>query len=222
MLRTRLHAADLSTSHQFGPKQAAPCTSTTSSLRHIAIEHDHHIRTVLERFVKFGIAINPAKCIFAVHSLPFLSHIVDAQGARPNTESIDIIRWPQRGTKKELLALNNHYRFLRNAATALAPLFALIDLTVLIRKLLYYIFFTPKLFFVYNLLLFHYGNKIWLLAFYEKQSVYFFAITNFSLKLLLYMLKKLWAKRIFFKLFMLNNIMIFSFTYYELIDDLFT
>lgn len=40
-------------------------------------EHDEHTRKVLERFVKFGIAVNPAKCTFAARSLSFLGHIFD-------------------------------------------------------------------------------------------------------------------------------------------------
>lgn len=96
-----------------------------------AEEHDEHIRIVLERLVTYGIAINPAKCTFAVRSLAFLGHIVDAQGIHPNPENVNTIRkWQQPGTKKELQrflgSLNFYHRFIPNAAALQTPLFALI------------------------------------------------------------------------------------------------
>jgi len=68
-----------------------------------AEQHVEHVRTVLGRFEEFGININPAKCVFAADSLTFLGHVVDAQGLRPNPDSMTAIRqWPQLKTKKEL------------------------------------------------------------------------------------------------------------------------
>jgi len=43
-------------------------------------EHFRHVRTVLELFQKFGIANNPAKCVFASDSMCFLGHVVDKDG----------------------------------------------------------------------------------------------------------------------------------------------
>lgn len=93
-------------------------------------EHNGHVRSVLERFEKYGIAINPAKCVFAVPSLIFLGHVVDAQGSRSNPENVTAIRqWPQPKTKKELQrflgSLNFYHRFITKAAALQTPLYAL-------------------------------------------------------------------------------------------------
>jgi len=56
-----------------------------------ADQHVEHVRTVLGRFEECGIAINPAKCVFAAKTLTFLGHVVDAQGLRPNPDSVDVI-----------------------------------------------------------------------------------------------------------------------------------
>lgn len=68
-----------------------------------AEQHIEHVHSVLSRFEKFGIAVNPAKCVFAAQSLAFLGHVIDARGSRPNPDSVSAIRqWPQPNTKKEL------------------------------------------------------------------------------------------------------------------------
>lgn len=92
-------------------------------------EHEQHVRTVLGRFEKFGIAINPAKCVFAADSLIFLGHVINAKGSCPNPDSVDAIRkWPLPKTKKELQrflgSLNFYHRFIPNAANMQIPLYA--------------------------------------------------------------------------------------------------
>lgn len=92
-------------------------------------EHEQHVRTVLGRFEKYGIAINPAKCVFAADSLVFLGHVINARGSYPNPDSVDAIRrWPLPNTKKELQrflgSLNFYHRFIPNAAKLQAPLYA--------------------------------------------------------------------------------------------------
>jgi cleavage and polyadenylation specificity factor subunit 1 len=91
-----------------------------------ADQHVEHVRTVLGRFSEFGIAINPAKCVFAADSLTFLRHIVE----RPNPDNVNTIRlWPQPSTKKELQrflgSLNFYHRFIPDAAKLQAPLYAI-------------------------------------------------------------------------------------------------
>lgn len=93
-------------------------------------QHADHVRTVLSRFVEFGIAINPAKCVYAASSLTFLGHIVDSRGLRPNPDSVSAIRqWTRPDTKKELQrflgSLNFYHRFIPGAASLQAPLYAI-------------------------------------------------------------------------------------------------
>lgn len=51
-------------------------------------EHEKYIQTVFERFQKYGIAMNPAKCIYATDILSFLGHVVDKDACCPNVERI--------------------------------------------------------------------------------------------------------------------------------------
>lgn len=92
--------------------------------------HNSHLREVLSRFEKYGIAIDPGECVFAARSLVFLGHVIDAHGARPNPESVNGIRkWPRPSTKKEIQrflgSVNFYHRFIRNAASLQMPLYAL-------------------------------------------------------------------------------------------------
>ncbi|CAI6373536.1 unnamed protein product [Macrosiphum euphorbiae] len=101
-----------------------------------AEQHVAHVHAVLGRFEEFGIAINPAKCVFAASTLTFLGHVVDAQGLRPNPDSVDVVRrWPQPSTKKELQrflgSLNFDHRFVQGAANLQAPLY---DISAAIKK----------------------------------------------------------------------------------------
>lgn len=93
-------------------------------------QHVEHVRAVLGRFSEFGIAINPAKCVFAADSLTFLGHIVDSRGLRPNPDNVNTIwLWPQPSTKKELQrflgSLNFYHRFIPDVANLQAPLYVI-------------------------------------------------------------------------------------------------
>lgn len=97
---------------------------------HSEQEHEEHVRAVLGRFQKHGIAINPAKCVYAVETLTFLGHVIDQNACRPNPERIAVIRdWPLPMTKKGLQrflgSLNFYHRFIPNAARIQAPLYNL-------------------------------------------------------------------------------------------------
>jgi len=99
-------------------------------------EHRQHVRIVFERFQRYGIAINPAKCVFAADNMPFLGHVIDKDSCRPNAERITAIHeWPRPNTKKELQrflgSLNFYHRFIPNAAEMQAPLY---DLAAEIKK----------------------------------------------------------------------------------------
>ena len=56
------------------------------------VEHQQHLRMVLERFQEHGIVINFAKCEFGVSELSFLGHHVDKHGIRPLEERVSTLR----------------------------------------------------------------------------------------------------------------------------------
>lgn len=93
-------------------------------------EHEQHVRTVLERLQKYGMSVNPAKCVFAATSLTFLGHIIDKYGCRPNPDRIDAIhQWPLPTTKKGLQrflgSVNFYRRFIPRAAEIQTTLYSL-------------------------------------------------------------------------------------------------
>jgi len=99
-------------------------------------EHEQHIRTVLGRCRDYGIAINPAKCVFAVDTLTFLGHSINKDTCRPTSERVTAIHeWPLPTSKKSLQrflgSVNFYRRFIRNAAELQAPLY---DLATQIKK----------------------------------------------------------------------------------------
>jgi len=99
-------------------------------------EHIRHVRTVLERFQKHGIAINPAKCVFATDTMPFHGHVIDKDSCQPNAERVAAIHeWTRPNTKKELQrfldTLNSYHRFIPKVAELQAPLY---DLAAEIKK----------------------------------------------------------------------------------------
>jgi len=93
-------------------------------------EHVKHVRTVLELFQNYGIAMSPAKCVCATDSISFLGHVVDRNACRPNAERVAAIHeWALPNTKKELQrflgSINFYQRFIPNAAKIQAPLYNL-------------------------------------------------------------------------------------------------
>nr|XP_012151021.1 PREDICTED: uncharacterized protein K02A2.6-like [Megachile rotundata] len=92
------------------------------------VEHELHLRLVLERLQQFGISINTAKCIFGASSAQYLGYVIDKKGIRPVPEKIQAIsEYPQPKTIEELrrfLGILNFYRrFVKNAAAIQAPLY---------------------------------------------------------------------------------------------------
>lgn len=94
-------------------------------------EHEQHVRAILERFHKYGMSVNPAKCVFAAASLTFLGHIIDKDGCRPNPDRIDAIhQWQLPATKKGLQrflgSVNIYCRFIPRATETQTTLYDLI------------------------------------------------------------------------------------------------
>ncbi|BHF59223.1 hypothetical protein SprV_0100218000 [Sparganum proliferum] len=90
-------------------------------------EHKEHLALVFDRLNKFGVVINPTKCVLGVPSLDFLGHHVDAQGLRPLSSKVEAIRdFPVPTSKRQLkrfLGMVNFYRrFLPNCADLMLPL----------------------------------------------------------------------------------------------------
>ncbi|BHF83927.1 hypothetical protein SprV_0902707600 [Sparganum proliferum] len=90
-------------------------------------EHKEHLALVFDRLDKFGVVINPSKCVLGVPSLEFLGHQVDSEGLRSLPSKVDAVRnFPPPTSKRQLqrfLGMVNFYRrFLPNCADLMLPL----------------------------------------------------------------------------------------------------
>ncbi|BHF77518.1 hypothetical protein SprV_0602062500 [Sparganum proliferum] len=90
-------------------------------------EHKEHLALVFDHLDKFGVVINPSKCVLGVSSLEFLGHQVDSEGLRPLSSKVDAVRnFPPPTSKRQLqrfLGMVNFYRrFLPNCADHMLPL----------------------------------------------------------------------------------------------------
>lgn len=90
-------------------------------------EHETHLRLLFERLRKYGIVVNPSKCVFGVNSLTFLGHTVNEHGIQPLEEKVKYIREFPTPTSlrklREFLGLINFYRrFIPHCADVLQPL----------------------------------------------------------------------------------------------------
>jgi hypothetical protein len=50
---------------------------------HSLEEHEQHLRTLFNQLQRYGILINPAKCVFRASEVTFLGYKVSAEGSRP-------------------------------------------------------------------------------------------------------------------------------------------
>ncbi len=92
-----------------------------------AEEHKEHLALVFERLDKFGVIINPSKCVFGVPTLDFLGHHVDSNGLSPLPSKVEAIRdFPPPNSKRQVqrfLGMVNFYRrFIPNCADRMLPL----------------------------------------------------------------------------------------------------
>nr|VZI21898.1 unnamed protein product [Spirometra erinaceieuropaei] len=90
-------------------------------------EHKEHLALVFDRLDKFGVVINPSKCVLGVPSLEFRDHQVDAKGLRPLPSKVEAVRnFPPPTSKRQLqrfLRMVNFYRrFLPKCADLMLPL----------------------------------------------------------------------------------------------------
>ena len=89
--------------------------------------HRTHVRLVLQRLQEHGLVINPAKCVFSVSTIEFLSHNVSRHGIEPTSQRVQVIQQFNPPTSlrqlREFLGMVNFYRrFLPNCAAIVKPL----------------------------------------------------------------------------------------------------
>jgi cleavage and polyadenylation specificity factor subunit 1 len=89
-------------------------------------EHEQHLRTIFTTLEKYGILLNPSKCIFRVPEISFLGYKISSAGSPPLPERIAYLQsCPPKtiGQLRRFLRMLNFYRrFLPNAASLQAPL----------------------------------------------------------------------------------------------------
>ncbi|BHF83328.1 hypothetical protein SprV_0802647600 [Sparganum proliferum] len=90
-------------------------------------EHKEHLALVFDRLDKFGVVVNPSKCVLGVPSLQFLGHQVDSEGLRPLPSKVEAVRNFLPPTSKRQLQrffgmVNFYRRFLPNCADLMLPL----------------------------------------------------------------------------------------------------
>ncbi|KRY16294.1 Transposon Ty3-G Gag-Pol polyprotein [Trichinella patagoniensis] len=90
-------------------------------------EHEKHLANLFRRFEKYGVKLNPAKCVFFAPDLEFLGFKVCSQGIKPLAEKVEAIRRFRQPTtmhelRQFLRCVNFYRRFIPRAATLLAPL----------------------------------------------------------------------------------------------------
>ncbi|BHF67774.1 hypothetical protein SprV_0301080300 [Sparganum proliferum] len=95
-------------------------------------EHKEHLALVFDHLDKYGVVVNPSKCVLGVPSLEFLGHQVDSEGLRPLPSKFEAVRnFPPPTSKRHLqrfLDMVNFYRrFLPNSADLMLLLFNMLS-----------------------------------------------------------------------------------------------
>ncbi|KFD64082.1 hypothetical protein M514_23792 [Trichuris suis] len=64
-------------------------------------EHFNSLHRLFQRFLSYGVRINPSKCLLATRILTFLGHQVDHNGVRPAPEKVEaVLTFPAPTTRK--------------------------------------------------------------------------------------------------------------------------
>jgi len=93
-------------------------------------QHLEHLRLVFEKLREHRIYLKPSKCSFFLQELPFLGHVISAEGVSTDPSKIESISsWPTPKTLKDLrgfMGLAGYYhKFVKDFARLSAPLVAL-------------------------------------------------------------------------------------------------
>jgi hypothetical protein len=94
-------------------------------------EYIDNLRSVFERFRKFGITLNPKKCEFGLEEVEFVGHVLGADGISFSKEKTEkVLDFPVPQTMKQLRAfigLVNYFRdHVRDLSTMVRPLNAMV------------------------------------------------------------------------------------------------
>ena len=89
--------------------------------------HDKALDTVLHRLKSAGLQLNDEKCRFRLPSLPFLGHVISADGLQPDPKRIqaisNVLAPTDASTLRAFLGLLSWYsKFLSNHATVVEPM----------------------------------------------------------------------------------------------------
>ncbi|KFD59293.1 hypothetical protein M514_28528, partial [Trichuris suis] len=80
---------------------------------------------LFQRFLSYGVRINPSNCLLATSTFTFLGHQVDCNGVRPAAEKVEaVLTFPAPATTKELRQFRP---FWPDIATTLGPLHAIVS-----------------------------------------------------------------------------------------------
>ena len=92
-------------------------------------EHIQHIREVFARLRTAGLRLKPRKCLFLHDEVPYLGHLISAQGLQPDpskTEKVRICSTPHDVTTvHQFIGLTYCWRFVPNFSSIASPLCAL-------------------------------------------------------------------------------------------------
>nr|VZI03201.1 unnamed protein product [Spirometra erinaceieuropaei] len=99
---------------------------------YMAEEEMENLAKMFDRLKKFGVVLNPSKCVFGVSSLEFLGHLGDSYGIHPLPSKFAAIRgFPRPSSKRQLqrfLGMVSFYcRFLLHCAHTILPLSSLLS-----------------------------------------------------------------------------------------------
>jgi hypothetical protein len=91
-------------------------------------EHEQHLRALFDQIQRYGILINPAKCVFRAPEVTFLGYKVSAEGSEPLEERVTHLQEchpPKTASQlRRFLGMLNFYKwFLPHAAAIQAPLY---------------------------------------------------------------------------------------------------
>ena len=83
--------------------------------------------TVLERFERFGVIVNPEKCSFGLEEVEYVGHTLSADGMHFKRSKLDgVINFPRPTTKqglKKFIGLINYFRsHVKDSSSLTAPL----------------------------------------------------------------------------------------------------